>query len=176
MTGPPIRTDIVDVYVFRRPPATGAARRGEVQFLQLHRALTGALPGTWHPIMGHMHDDETAARTALRELHEEAGYSAAAGGDLLGFWQLERVNSYFLHSHESIIISPCFAVEVAAPPQGREPTLNAEHDAVRWVPRPLVDRHFLWPGQRDAIASIVRDILEPNSPSEPLLRIDPATV
>ncbi|MEX0744634.1 MAG: NUDIX domain-containing protein [Phycisphaeraceae bacterium] len=167
MTGPPIRTDIVDVYVFRRP-ATG--RTAGMQLLQLHRTAKVALPNTWQPIMGHMHDGETAARTALRELHEETGYSPATG--LLGFWQLERVNTYFLHSHESIIMSPCFAAEVG----DREPALNVEHDAFRWVRHDHVDRHFLWPGQRLAIGDVLRDILDPTSPAEPLLRLDPATV
>ncbi|MEX2545988.1 MAG: NUDIX domain-containing protein [Phycisphaeraceae bacterium] len=190
---PPIRTDIVDVYVFRTPPATPATPatpitpatlpappnpnlevrnpRSEIHFLQLHRVPTISLPNTWQPIMGHMHEHETAAQTALRELAEETGYAPGAG--LVSFWQLEEPNTYFLHSHQCIIMSPCFAAHVAG---DIEPTLDADHDAVRWVPRPYADRAFLWPGQRTAVAAIVRDILDPTSPVEPLLRIDPATV
>lgn len=177
MAGPPIRTDIVDVYVFRRPLSHVRSEGSEgrirpttsLQFLQLHRGPHVSLPATWHPVMGHMHDGETAARTALRELREETGYASGAG--LLGFWQLEQPNVYFLHSHEALLMSPCFAVEVQS---DREPIIDADHDAARWVRRAYVDRCFLWPGQRSAIASLVRDILEPGSPVERALRIDPA--
>lgn len=168
MPGPPIRTDIVDVYVFRRPRPDRAA---DAQFLQLHRVPTVALANTWQPVMGHMLEGETAAQTALRELREETAYAPDAG--LVGFWQLERLNSYFLHSHETVIMSPCFAVEVAA---DRDAVLNAEHDTLRWVRRDHVDRYFLWPGQRQAIDDILRDILEPGSPVEPYLRLPHAAI
>ena len=167
--GPPIRTDIVDVYVFRKSEIRNP--KSDIQFLQLHRVPTISLPDTWQPIMGHMHAHEKAAATALRELAEETGFAPQAG--LVGFWQLEEPNTYFLHSHEAMVMSPCFAAEVAP---GAEPVLDPDHDAARWVARPYADRAFLWPGQRRAVAAIVRDILEPGSPVEPLLRIDPASL
>ncbi len=107
MPGPVIRTDIVDVYVFRRPEG----RAGRVAFLQLRRVATEKdLPWTWQPVMGHIEEDERAAFTALRELGEETGFGIDRG--LIGFWQLESPNTYFLHSHECFVMSPCFAVEV----------------------------------------------------------------
>lgn len=167
MAGPELRTDIVDVYVFRRP----AGRSRDAQFLQLRRAAAEkSLAGTWQPVMGHMQAGETAARTALRELEEETGFGPGAG--LGGFWQLESPNTYFLHSHEAIVMSPCFAAEVAG---DAEPRLDASHDAHRWVGRAEADRFFLWPGQRQAIREIVRGLLEPGAPTEALLRIDPAS-
>ncbi len=164
---PPIRTDIVDVYVFRRARSETRHPESDLEFLQLHRVPTISLPDTWQPVMGHMHPEETPAATALRELAEETGYRPGAG--LLGFWQLEEPNTYFLNSHHCFVMSPCFAAEVEP---GRAPLLDADHDAARWVARPLADRAFLWPGQRRAVAATVRDILEPGSPVEPLLRID----
>lgn len=161
--GPPIRTDIVDVYVFRQPPAP---HTGEIEFLQMHRCLGSTLGGTWQPVIGHMHPGETAAQTALRELAEETGFQR--GRHLLGFWQLESLNTYFLHSHHCVVMSPCFAAEV---PPGVDPVMNAEHDALRWVKRSHTERAFIWPGQRIAIGQIVRDILEPDSPIEPVLRV-----
>ena len=151
--GPTIRNDIVDVYVFRRRPAGG---RQTVEFLQMHRVPGIALPDTWQPVMGHMEEGETAARTALRELREETGY--APGDGLLGFWHLELVNTYFLHAHENIVMSPCFAAEVV---DGRDPVMDHTHDALRWVTREQADRSFLWPGQRTSIQQILRDILDP---------------
>jgi len=163
MAGPSIRTDIVDVYVFRRP----AGRTRAVEFLQLHRVATEKdLARTWQPVMGHVEGAERAAETALRELREETGFGIGHG--LIGFWQLETPNTYFLHSHECLVMSPCFAAQVAPVV---EPVLDAAHDAHRWIDRAAVDRWFLWPGQRQAIAQIVRDLLEPGALAEPMLRI-----
>ena len=159
MPGPAIRTDIVDVYVFR------GDRTRSLEFLQLRRAATAMLPGTWQPVMGHVRDDETASQCARRELAEETGFG---GDEVLGWWQLESPNAYFLHARDCMMLSPCFAVRVG--PRA-EPALNHEHDASRWVCRDAADRAFLWPGQRQAITQIVRDIVEPGSPAEPYLRL-----
>lgn len=163
---PELRTDIIDVYVFRE--ATDAS--GGVELLQLRRA-TGALVGTWQPVMGHATDGESAADTALRELTEETGFALDAGDAafrVLGLWQLEEVNTYFLASHDAIVMSACFAAQV---PAGAEPRLNEEHDAARWVRRDHVDRAFLWPGQRAAIAGLFRDVLSMESPLRATLQI-----
>lgn len=161
---PTIRSDIIDVYVFRRPLQTGNATTGHVEFLQLRRC-SGALSNTWQTIMGHAHAGETAVQTALRELREETTFAPPV---LLNLWQLEEVNTYFLASHDAIVMSPCFAAEVGPT---TEPTLNDEHDAIRWIKRDHVDRHFVWPGQRQAIAGICRDILAADAPMREVLRI-----
>jgi 8-oxo-dGTP pyrophosphatase MutT (NUDIX family) len=155
MAGPTLRTDIVDVYVFRRSPASG------IELLQMRRA-TGALVGTWHPVMGHVRDGESAVRTAARELTEETGFVPDE------LWQLEQPNIYYLASHDCIVLGPCFAVEVAA---DAEPVLNDEHDAHRWVSESRVETDFLWPGQRQAIAQILRDLLSDRSAARGWLRV-----
>jgi len=164
---PQLRTDIVDVYVFRRLLEHEAS--SHVEFLQMKRA-TGALIGTWQPVMGHVVEGETATKTAVRELQEETGYIAKNGTDskVLGMWQLEEVNTYFLASHDAVVLSPCFAVEVRA---CNEPVLNKEHDAARWVHQDEVPRQFVWPGQRQAIAGIFRDLLAEYAPMRETLRI-----
>ncbi|MCC7390500.1 MAG: NUDIX domain-containing protein [Phycisphaerales bacterium] len=160
MPGPAIRTDIVDVYVFRRP-----GKGQDVEFLQLHRA-SGAMTGTWQPVMGHVEAGETAMRAAVRELREETGWQI--GTDTLGFWQLESLNSFFLAEQDAVMLCPGFAVEI---PPTAEPTLDAAHDDHRWVRRDSTDRLFLWPGQRQAIVQIVRDILPVDSPLREILRL-----
>lgn len=155
MPGPTLRTDIVDVYVFR-----GRTGRS-VEFLQLRRSAGATLPGTWQPVMGHILEGETAAACAARELREETGYGAGAGV-VTGFWQLESPNVYFMHAAECMMMSPCFAVRVEP---GREPVLNPEHDAARWIRRDYADCAFLWPGQRQAIGQVIRDLLEPGAAS-----------
>ncbi|MFP4144112.1 MAG: NUDIX domain-containing protein [Phycisphaeraceae bacterium] len=158
----------MDVYVFRRPASPPP---GEVEILQIRRVPDEVLGGTWQPVMGHMESGEIAAATALRELREETGF--APGRGLVGFWQLELPNTYFLHSHACFVMSPCFAAEVE---RSAEPVLDAAHDALRWVPRADAERHFIWPGQRGAVEGIVRDIVSSGSAVEPILRIDPASV
>jgi 8-oxo-dGTP pyrophosphatase MutT (NUDIX family) len=162
MAGPPIRSDIVDVYVLRRKPSP----RARVEFLQMRRA-EGAMIGSWHPVMGHSHEGETAVATGLRELAEETSYARNHG--LIGFWQLELVNTYYLASHETIVMSPGFAAEVDS---SIEPTLDSSHDDFRWVPYDLVDRRFLWPGQRAAITHILRDVISSDSPGSEHLKLD----
>jgi dATP pyrophosphohydrolase len=155
MAGPKLRTDIVDVYVFRR------SAQARIEFLQMRRSA-GALLGTWHPVMGHVNDGETAVQTAARELTEETGFVANQ------MWQLEQPNIYYLASHDSMVLGPCFAVEVAT---DAEPTLNHEHDAHRWVDQQQVDGDFLWPGQRQAIAQILRDLAPPDAAARGWLRV-----
>jgi 8-oxo-dGTP pyrophosphatase MutT (NUDIX family) len=171
MPGPTIRTDIVEIYVFRRasPAMVGAGQQQgvlAVEFLQLRRAK-GLMVGGWHPVMGHVEVGETAAQTALREMAEETRY--APGRGLTGFWQLELVNNYYIASIDAVILSPGFAAEVAP---GMEPTIDDAHDGVRWVARDQADRSFLWPGQRRAVDHVVSDILPAGSPMAKLLRIE----
>ena len=171
MPGPLIRTDIVDVYVFRRC-GDRKGGPGGVEFLQLRRSSkVKALAGTWQPVMGHVEAGETATHAALRELREETGFGPNADDPqraLLGFWQLESLNTFFLASIDAVMMSPCFAAEVG--PLG-EPVLDESHDAYRWVLRDHADRQFMWPGQRVAIEQIVRDILPEESPLRALLRV-----
>lgn len=162
MPGPTIRTDIVDVYVFR---ISGGGCAG-VEFLQARRAK-GKMTGTWQPVMGHVKAGETAVQTALRELAQETQYQPNAG--LIGMWQLESVNTFFLASEDCVVMAPCFAAQVNA---RIEPQLNDEHDAFRWVKRDHVDRVFVWPGQRVAIDQIVRDVLPSIASGDPDRAVD----
>ena len=160
MAGPPVRTDIVDVYIYR---LAAAGTRADVQFLQIRRCR-GALAGTWQPVMGHIEEGETAAEAATRELAEETGWDcrtpAASGTAVRGFWQLEAVNTYFLQRLNCVMMSPCFAIEVTG---DAEPRLDDAHDAHRWIPREAAAMRFIWPGQRTAVAAILRDIISETS-------------
>ncbi len=159
--GPRVRTDVVDVYVFRR-------REGRVEFLQLRR-VGEPLGGTWQPIMGHVHEGETATDAAVRELQEEAGMRAReVGVDVVGLWALDQVHPYFIARLDVVMMSPRFACEVSAL---WEPALNDEHDAARWVDVDDVPWAFMWPGQMGAIDEILRCIVPEDSLSRSHLRI-----
>ena len=158
--GPAIRSDIVDVYVFRRCEAG-------IEFLQLRRARP-PMAGDWHPIMGHIEAGETAAACARRELAEEVGLTV---GDpaLAGFWQLEQVHPYFLAEIDAIVLSARFAAEVR---RGWTPRLNDENEGERWVGEGAARDMFVWPGQKAAAAEIVAEIARPGSLAGARLRLD----
>jgi 8-oxo-dGTP pyrophosphatase MutT (NUDIX family) len=148
---PTLRTDLVDVYIFRRGPG--------FEFLQLRRA-EGTMVGSWQPVMGHIEPGESAAACARRELLEETGLEASGacgGSDALGFWALQAVRPYYIAAMDCIMLSARFAVE-ARP--GWEPTLCTEHDAWRWVRAEEAATAFVWQGQRESCAEIMAMIEE----------------
>jgi len=155
---PRVRTDIVDVYVFRRTP--------RVELLQLMR--TGEpMVKTWQPVMGHIEEGESAAACALREIEEEVGLR---DGDpaLIGMWALEQVHPYYIAELDSIVMSPRFALEVAP---GWKVKLNAEHSADRWIAAEDAEKSFMWPGQVATIREITESLLRPGSLSFGALRV-----
>lgn len=180
--GPRLRTDVVDVYIFRRRPSrarldpSGEVGGGEdvVEILQLRRSASPGqsdpLAGTWQCLMGHVEEKETAIECAWRELKEEVGLQKDSP-DLRGLWALEQVHPYFLASRNAIMLSPRFAAEVS---HSWEATLNDEHDAVRWMRASDAEKSFMWPGQRAAIREIRQEIVKPGTLSEPGLRLWPA--
>lgn len=153
--GPVVRTDIVDVYLFRDAGAAGG-----IELLQLLR-VGEPLGGTWQPIMGHIEPGEAAPATALRELREEVGLEKD-DPSVLGIWALEQVHPFYLAALDCIVMSPRFGVLVRS---GWEPVLNAEHSAFRWTAR---DEDFMWPGQRGSIEEIRRYLAVPSDARERL--------
>src|SRR4051812_1092336 len=156
---PAIRTDIVDVYVFRRFPSEGITRGDPyVEVLQLYRA-EAPLVSTWQPVMGHVESGETGAACAWRELFEELGLQRGDAA-LLGLWALEQVHPYFMAELDAVILSPRFAAEVSG---HWEPRLNGEHRAHRWIAAHQAHRYFMWPGQVAAVHEITQWLLKPGS-------------
>lgn len=168
--GPSIRTDVIDVYVFRRL-GSSAPEHHELELLQLLRA--GApMDRTWQPVMGHAEPGERAWEAALRELEEEVGLGRGDAA-LLGMWALEQVWPYYLADLDCIVVSPRFAVEVAP---GWEPVLNGEHSDVRWISAPHhagqpATEFFMWPGQKHAIQELLEVIARTTDPAHEGLRI-----
>lgn len=170
---PMVRTDIVDVYIFRRRPHDDA---NPIEFLQLHRAKD-PMRNTWQPIMGHIERNETALATALREADEETALTHPTC-DFIAIWALEQVWPYFLPADNCIVLSPRFTIE--AHPTW-EPALNQEHNAHRWIAWPAhteaaqtrpATHYFLWPGQHHAINEIAHHIADPCAPASAHLRIN----
>lgn len=152
---PEIVTRYIDVYPFRR------AVEG-TEFLLLKRQPDARIGGTWQAVHGKIETGETAAAAALRELREETGLAP------IRFWQLDAPNIFFIADLDQVVIAPCFAAEIdpAAVVQ-----LNHEHTAFRWEAGETVLGALLWPGQRQAVESLKRCILNPHAAAERFLRI-----
>ena len=150
-----LRYDMIDCYVVR---PTGD---GTHEFLQMHRPPGAFMGGTWQTIHGKIKDGETAWQAALRELREETGLTPRE------FYQLDTLNVFYMAAGDTIWHCPGFCAVVDA---DASITLNHEHDAVRWVPRRGVDRDFMWPGERQALVELCREILD-DGPAKPFLRI-----
>ncbi len=165
-SGPTIRRDIVDVYVFRQ---RDDADPDSIEILQLRRTES-PLHGTWQPIMGHIEPGETASCAAMREVEEEVGIPSDAPA-ILGFWALEQVHPYYLHEKDQVVLSPRFALRV---PLDWKPTLNSEHDDWRWVAWSDVNRDCMWPGQKAACAELHDEIANPRSLAAGRLRLNPS--
>lgn len=166
--GPLVRTDVIDVYVFRtssRPASTSHAHP-PLEFLQLLRT-SDPLKDTWHPVMGHVELGESAVDCARRELREELALDTSSPL-VRGFWALEQVHPFFIAAINTIVMSPRFALEVAP---DFVPTLNDEHSSFRWIHQDNVQAHFIWPGQLACIQEILTHILPPTSTARQLLRL-----
>jgi dATP pyrophosphohydrolase len=155
--GAVVRSDIVDVYIFRR-------RRGNTSPLEFLQLLRTAEPmgGTWHPVMGHIEEGETATDCAVRELREEVGLGQTDAA-LKRLFALEQVHPYFIPQINTIVLSPRFAAEVMP---GWSPTLNDEHSAFQWTSESEVYRSFVWPGQVASCKEIVDLLALPISQSQ----------
>lgn len=158
--GARVRTDIVDVYIFRRPGA------GEPEFLQLLRSGE-PLDNTWHPVMGHIEVGESAVECAVRELREEVGLGVPSA-PLLGLFALEQVHPFYIAAIDTIVLSPRFAAEVTA---AWEPTINREHTRWRWIPSAEAHERFMWPGQLASVREIIASLLPERSLSREHLRV-----
>ena len=152
-----VRHDMVSCYVVR-PDSWGVSH----EFLQLRRAAGDYMGGTWQIVRGTSNPGETAPKAALRELREEAGLVPEE------FYRLTHLEVFYIPADETVWHCPAFCAVV-----GRESDvqLNAEHDAVRWVPRAEVNAATMWASEQQAIADLCRNILD-NGPAKPFLRIE----
>ncbi len=131
------------------------------QFLQLRRAATDFMGGTWQTVYGRIEAGETAWEAALRELREETALAARE------LYQLDTVNTFYLAKDDAIWMCPGFCAIVDA---DARPELNEEHDALRWLAREQYLGRIVWPGERLAVDELCREILD-NGPSKEHLRI-----
>jgi 8-oxo-dGTP pyrophosphatase MutT (NUDIX family) len=135
-----VRVGIVDVYVLR-PAAAGW------EALCLRRAPHERSAGTWETVHGHLADGETPVAGALRELGEETGLVPER------LYNLSRVESFYLHRQDAVVLIPAFCALV---PAGSGVRLSEEHDEAEWLEPEEAARRFAWPREARALADAVR--------------------
>lgn len=131
-----VRVRFVDVYVLRDGPSGPEA-------LLLRRAPGMRCAGAWESVHGHIEDGETPVEAALRELREEAGLAPVR------LYNLSRVESFYLHRTDEVMLIPVFVAFVEPAPAV---TLSEEHDAHEWLGLGAAVERFGWPRERRAIA------------------------
>ena len=85
--------------------------------------------------------------TALREVREEAGLVPER------LYNLSRVESFYRHSSNEVVLVPAFAAFVSP---GAEVGLSPEHDAHEWLPPGAARQRMSWPRIRREITDAVR--------------------
>ena len=131
---------MVDVHVLR-------ATAGGWEALVLRRAAGDRSPGSWEAVHGAVEPGETPVDAAVRELREETGLSP----DRL--YNLSRVEMFYLHRHDAVVLAPVFAALVQS---SQTPRLSAEHDSCAWLPPGEAAARYTLPRLARALEDAIR--------------------
>jgi len=134
------RVGLVDVYVLR-------GRDEALEVLLLRRARGQSRPGTWEAVHGRIDPGERPELAARRELHEEVGC------DPLALYNLSRVEQFYLHHDDQVVLIPVF-VAFLAPDAVVQ--LSEEHDLLLWLTPREAMAQCSWPRAARAIEDAVR--------------------
>src|SRR5450756_2431182 len=119
---------VVEVYVIRH-------NAGDWRVLVLQRSPDASRPGSWELVYGKIDAGERPERAAVRELREETGLEVQALYNV-------TVNSFYLHTAQTIQMSIVFAAFVG---EGPEVTLSDEHQRFEWLSVDEACDRFTWP-------------------------------
>jgi 8-oxo-dGTP pyrophosphatase MutT (NUDIX family) len=141
------RVALVDVYVLR-------GRGDAIEVLLLRRARGQARPGSWEAVHGRIDPGETPAETARRELREETGCEA------LALYNLSRVEQFYYHSSDEVVLIPAFAAFIASDAVIH---LSEEHDTLLWLTPADARARFSWPRAARCLADALQLLGEGNA-------------
>ena len=133
-----IISNLIEAHVFRE---TGVG----IEFLLLKRSPDEYYPDLWQMVSGKMENDESAYKTALREIKEETGLIPEK------FWAAPNVNSFYSVEENAISFLPVFAAKVKS---DSKVVLSREHTEYVWVSPEIAKKMLAWPGQRYSVEII----------------------
>lgn len=134
------RVAFIDVYVLR-------GRDDALEVLLLRRARNRTRGGTWEGVHGKIDPGETPAAAARRELREETGCTP------LAFYNLSRVEQFYDHAADAVVLIPAFVAFVAADAVIH---LSEEHDTLLWLPPVDAGVRCSWPRAARCLEDAVR--------------------
>ena len=135
-----VRVAYVDVYVLRGCGDT-------LEILMLRRAPARIRGGSWEAVHGTIDPGETPVAAARREFQEETGCTA------LAWYNLSRVEQFYSHPGDEVVLIPAFVAIVAADAVVR---LSGEHDAMPWLAPADARARCSWPRAARCLADAVR--------------------
>lgn len=131
--------------------------------LVLRRGPAARCAGAWEVVHGRIEAGETPMAAALRELAEETGLAP------IRFYNLSRVESFYLHRLDQVALIPAFAAGIAAEAEVR---LSDEHVDFRWLASAEARITLAWPRERRAVADLAILLATGDAgPLEDVLRI-----
>lgn len=139
-----MRAKVVDVYPYCKV-------KSQVFFLLLKRSSNKRYKGQWRMVGGKVEENESANKTAIRELKEETGLNPS------NFWTLPTINQFYEPKLDEIFSIPVFACEINSLD---EPiNLDDEHSDYKWFTNDEIKTLYLWPEQERIIQLIQRYVL-----------------
>lgn len=137
-----IDTLYIEVCVFKR-------YRGKIYYLILKRSESNKIfPGIPQIVTGTMRktyrggNSENAVKAAIREVFEETGLFPKR------LWVLPVINSYYMHTIDTVNLSPIFAAEVDFNSQVR---ISDEHQSYEWMTYKQAVKKLLWQSHKSAL-------------------------
>jgi dATP pyrophosphohydrolase len=145
-----IRNDLIGCFIARKNESGDG-----YEFLQLRRAASDYMGGTWQTVAGCMESGETAWQAALRELKEETGLVPEE------FFRSGIVGSFYIPGPTAEDDQLFHQIQfLAVVRRDADVILNDEHDAIRWIARTEIDEKFMWPEDRNILRHLCEDILD----------------
>jgi len=151
-----IRPDMVECWVFRVVPPTGAADprpdADRLEVLLIRRAPSRIFPGLWQCVTGGIEPGERVPHAAIREVEEETGLG---DDDVEAFYDLDQVATFYDEGADAVVVSAIFAARIR-PDAVAQP--SDEHDEIRWVAASEAPAIAIWPSYAESVRR-VRDVL-----------------